>query len=338
MNEFEKARFRLFGVLALFVIFICCSVFCIIKIAAKLSSGSDEVIALPVMEEPQIIESAVQKNKENPVYAAAPVHEFSFDDSRALRGLLRSWQKFRRPKCGILADVTNRKILWAYNADKIVPIASMSKMLTVWMAFDAVKRSRGLLKLSDKVKISANSATGREGGFGFLPGDEYTLENLLQAAIIRSANDAAGAIAVYIGDGEKRFVSMMNFQAKKLGMKNTTFVNPHGLPEKNRDNLSTMNDMLQLSVRMLDVPEYMRWAGMKAVKIGEKTIVNTNNLMRKRRYPGVDGLKTGYTRRAGFCLAFSCLRDGRRLVGVVAGFPSAADRENFVTALLDWAL
>jgi D-alanyl-D-alanine carboxypeptidase len=76
---------------------------------------------------------------------------------------------------------------------------------------------------------------------------------------------------------------------------------------------------------------------MKGAKIGSRTIANTNNLMRKRKYPGVDGLKTGYTKRAGFCLAFSCLRNGRRLVGVVAGFPSSADRENFVSALLDWA-
>ena len=142
---------------------------------------------------------------------------------------------------------------------------------------------------------------------------------------------------IYFGNGESNFVKMMNLEVKKLDMKNSSFINPHGLPVKSKDNLSTMNDMLLLSLKMINEPDYMRWVKKKAVKIGEKTIVNTNNLMRKRKYPGVDGLKTGYTRRAGFCLAFSCLRNGRRLVGVVAGFPSAADRENFVTALLNWA-
>ena len=204
------------------------------------------------------------------------------------------------------------------------------------MAFEAMKASNNIT-LANKVKLIGNSAMGREGGFGFKAGDIYSLEDLIKAASIRSSNDAAAAVAIYFGGTEKKFVERMNIEAAKLGMKKSSFVNPHGLPDKNKDNLSTMNDMLILSMKMINIPDYMRFCKMNGTKIGERTIVNTNNLMRKRKYPGIDGLKTGYTKRAGFCLAFSCLRNGRRLVGVVAGFPSAADRENFVTALLNWA-
>ncbi len=342
MDEFTKARLRLFIVLLLFVIFIFCLIFASVKIYRQLNPAETktekksvektEKQAVPQFEEPQF---NIQSHKKSAPQVEKKVKKL--DDTNALKGILPAWKKFRIPKCGILADVTNNKILWSYNADKVVPIASMSKMLTLHIALETMKRSPNLISLNNKVKITRNSALGREGAFGLKVGDVYTLEDLMKAAIVRSANDAASSIGTYIADSEKRFVYLMNAETKKLGMKNSTFINPHGLPEKNKDNLSTMNDMLILSMNILKQPDYMRFAKLRAVKIRERTLVSTNNLMRKRKYPGVDGLKTGYTRRAGFCLAFSCLRNGRRLVGVVAGFPSSSDRENFVTALLDWA-
>lgn len=336
MNEFQKARLQLLGIIVLFLVFIASVIFGIVKVTAKINrpqlERENKKVILP---EPQFVsETKVTKITPKAIRKSESVE---LDASTAFKGIRKAWRKYRLPKCGILADVTNKKILWSYNADRVVPIASLSKMLTVYMALDTIKRSKGTIRLSNRVKITKNSAMGREGVFGFVPGDVYTVEDLMQAATIRSCNDAAGALAVYFGNGEENFVKMMNLEVKKLGMKNSSFINPHGLPVKNKDNLSTMNDMLLLSLRLIKDKDYMRWAKKKAVKIGKKTIVNTNNLMRKRKYPGVDGLKTGYTRRAGLCLAFSCLRDGRRLVGVVAGFPSAVDRENFVTALLDWA-
>ena len=341
MDEFTKTRLRVFLVFVLFVIFVFCVIFGSVKIYRQLSAADKadtkktvvnvKKKAVPPKREPQ------RHNNIPEVKKKVVKKEIKFDDTGAFRGILPACKKFKRPKCGILADVTNNKILWSYNADKVVPVASMSKMLTVYIALNAMHRSGNRINLNSRVKLVKNSAMGREGSFGFKAGDVYTVEELMKSAIIRSSNDAASAIGAYIGDGEKRFVYMMNTECKKLGMKNSVFINPHGLPEKNKDNLSTMNDMLLLSLRILNEPDYMRFAKMQAVKIGDRTIVSTNNLMRKRKYPGVDGLKTGYTGRAGFCLAFSCLRDGRRLVGVVAGFPSSVDRENFVTALLDWA-
>lgn len=337
MNDFQKARLKLLGLVVLFFIFTTSAVFGIVKVINTLKSEpaaqKNEKTPLP---EPQFKTQTPAIKEVKPEKKTEP-QKIILDDSKAFRGIRREWKKYRLPKCGILADVTNNRILWSYNADRVVPIASLSKMLTIYMALDIIKKSKGRITLQNRVKISKTSATGREGGFGFMPGDIYTVEDLMQAAAIRSANDAAAALAFYFGNGESNFVKMMNLEVKKLDMKNSSFINPHGLPVKSKDNLSTMNDMLLLSLKMINEPDYMRWVKKKAVKIGEKTIVNTNNLMRKRKYPGVDGLKTGYTRRAGFCLAFSCLRNGRRLVGVVAGFPSAADRENFVTALLNWA-
>lgn len=345
MNEFEKARLRLLITAFLFAVFIFCVIFGTVKVYRQLSprdvnqsdaAEQQTAVHSPPAEVPpekKPVEKAVEKspteNKSSSVN--------TMDDSRAFRGILKAWRRYRLPRCGILVDVDANRVLWSYNADKVVPIASLSKMLTVYMALEAIRNSRGVITLDNKVRISRSSATGREGGFGFMPGQVYSVKELMQAATIRSANDAAGALAIYFGETEADFVRMMNSKTKELGMKNSRFFNPHGLPAGKKDNVSTMNDLLILSMKLLREPDYMQWAKMNGVKIGNKTIVNTNNLMRKRRCPGVDGLKTGYTRRAGFCLAFSCLRKGRRLVGVVAGFPSSTDRENFVTALLDWA-
>lgn len=339
MDEIVKARVRLALVTVSFALFVFCVIFGICKIYSRINPDEPERTA--AIEEPKIV---FKKQKKSPEVVRTPEVEkpksqniaAGLDRRRTFYGILRPWKKYRLPKCGILADVTNNRVLWSYNADRVVPIASMSKMLTLYMAFDAMKKNSAIT-LANNVKLVKNSAMGREGSFGFKAGDIYSLEDLMKAATVRSSNDAAAAIAAYFGGTEKKFVADMNIQAAALGMKKSSFINPHGLPEKNKDNLSTMNDMLILSMHMIKIPDYMRFAKMRGVKIGPRTIVNTNNLMRRRKYPGVDGLKTGYTRRAGFCLAFSCLRNGRRLVGVVAGFPSAADRENFLTALLNWA-
>lgn len=342
MDEISKTRLRVAVVTAAFCLFVFCVIFGICKIYRSLNPAEPRYV--PVEEkksspaplaEKKVLPTEVPVKKAE-IKKAEKCVEVQLDRSRTFHGILKSWKKYRLPKCGILADVTNNRVLWAYNADRVVPIASMSKMLTLYMAFEAMKASNNIT-LANKVKLIGNSAMGREGGFGFKAGDIYSLEDLIKAASIRSSNDAAAAVAIYFGGTEKKFVEQMNIEAAKLGMKKSSFVNPHGLPDKNKDNLSTMNDMLILSMKMINIPDYMRFCKMNGTKIGERTIVNTNNLMRKRKYPGIDGLKTGYTKRAGFCLAFSCLRNGRRLVGVVAGFPSAADRENFVTALLNWA-
>ncbi len=345
MNEVEKARLRLAVVSAAFALFVFCVIFGICKIYKRFNTvpASAEKNVQQAADEPRLksrsvksipVKKAVQvkKNPEKKVEKSS-----DFDRSKTFYGILPAWKKYRLPRCGILADVTDNRILWSYKADKIVPIASMSKMLTLYLAFERMQKSGNAITLKNNVKLIKNSAMGREGSFGFKAGDICSLEDLMKAATIRSSNDAAAAIAAYFGGTEKNFVADMNSEALKIGMKNTHFINPHGLPEKNKDNVSTMNDMLILSVKMLDIPDYMRFAGMNGAKIGDRTIVNTNNLMRRRKYPGVDGLKTGYTRRAGFCLAFSCMRNGRRLVGVATGFPSSADRENFITALLNWA-
>ena len=346
MNEFERARLRLFLTFFLFAVFIFCVVFGIVKVCRQLNppdvnQNQPEIIAaeqnISPVKNKAPIEKAVAKKTVPSAKEKTDAQEFKLDDSKAFRGILKSWRRYKLPRCGILVDVDSGRVLWSYHADKVVPIASLSKMLTVYIALEEIKKSRGVITLDNKVKITKSSGIGREGSFGFVPGQVFSVRDLMKAATVRSANDAASSLAVYFGNGEASFVKMMNQEAQKLGMKNSRFLNPHGLPAGKKDNVSTMNDLIILSLKLLKNPDYMQWAKMNGAKIGNKTIVSTNNLMRKRRCPGVDGMKTGYTRRAGFCLAFSCLRKGRRMVGVVAGFPSSTDRENFVTALLNWA-
>ncbi|MBQ4336144.1 MAG: D-alanyl-D-alanine carboxypeptidase, partial [Lentisphaeria bacterium] len=160
----------------------------------------------------------------------------------------------------------------------------------------------------------------------------------------KSANDAAYQIAEVAGNGSvDNFIAQMNRRAASLQMPGTRFMNPHGLP--NRDgshSVSSAMGMVILGERLLEYPDLMEWVGTQRtfigrpmVKGGKTELRNTNRLV-VPRYPGVDGMKTGYTRAAGFCLTFSAVRDGRRLMGCVTGFPTAKERDIFARRLLDW--
>lgn len=243
------------------------------------------------------------------------------------------------PKAGILIDLNTNEVLWAKNVQKQLPIASMSKIMTILLALEEIKYGTKGISFASTVKASRQCAAVRVGAMGLVPNQNYKLEELMQAAAIRSANDTAAQIAEFIGGNSmENFIALMNKKAAQLQMKNTFFINPHGLPVGKNDNLSSVLDVAIMANEILRYPEYMKWAKtyqLFAVN-NTKEITNTNNLVRKRKTPGVDGLKTGYTVRAGYCLAFSCMRNGRRMLGVVVGFKQARNRDNFAEAILDW--
>ncbi|MBQ9788905.1 MAG: D-alanyl-D-alanine carboxypeptidase [Lentisphaeria bacterium] len=243
------------------------------------------------------------------------------------------------PTAGILIDLNTNEVIWAKNPEMQVPIASMSKLMTVLLVLEEIKYGNKNITLDSQVKATRECAAIRVGAMGLSPNKIYKLEELLQAATIRSANDAAALAGAFIADySVAEFVKKMNLKAQSLQLKKTIFINPHGLPDKNKHNLSTALEVAVMANEILRHPEYMKWAKTYqtfAVN-NTKELTNTNNLVRKRKTPGVDGLKTGYTIKAGSCLAFSCMRDGRRMLGVVTGFKRAGDRDDFVEALLDW--
>lgn len=238
---------------------------------------------------------------------------------------------------GILVDPATRKVLWAKNAERAVPIASMTKMMTLLLAEEAIAEG----KVTRDTPIKVTEAAYKIGGAQVWldPRETFPLKELLKTIAIKSANDSAYLVGEYLGGGSMAaFVQAMNARAKDLGMAHTTFYDAHGLGDgAQRDNRSSAHDMVILAERLLGYPEVMRLASTRldTFRDGKLMLKNHNNLI-TNRVPGVDGLKTGYTSRAGFCVTFTCKRNGRRLIGCVTGYKAHRDRDAFCKALLDW--
>ncbi len=238
---------------------------------------------------------------------------------------------------GILVDPVTRKVLWAKGANKGVPIASMTKMMTMLLAEEAIVDGRVTRQTVIPVTEAAYAIGGSQVWLD--PKESFPMQELLKAVAIKSANDAAYLVGEYLGGGDvSAFVDRMNRRARDIGMEQTIFYETHGLGDsQNRNNLASAYDMILLAERLLDYPEAMRLAGtrMDTFRDGKTELRNHNNLV-FNRVPGVDGLKTGYTKAAGFCVTFTCKRNGRRLIGCVTGFKKAKERDAFCRALLDW--
>lgn len=229
-------------------------------------------------------------------------------------------------KSAILIDSESNRVMFEKDADKKLPIASVTKVMTLLLTFEAI--DNGTLKMDEKVTAS-ESAAGMGGSQVFIDaGYDYTVENLIKSVIIASGNDAAVLLAERISGSEDAFVVKMNKRAQELQMKNTTFKNCTGLPEN--EHLSTARDVAIMSSELLKHEEYFKWGTvwmdeLKHDKDGRTTeLVNTNKLIRSLN--GCDGLKTGYTSDAGFCVSTTAKRGEMRLVSVILGGSTSKDR------------
>ena len=236
-------------------------------------------------------------------------------------------------QAAILVDLGTGAVLYEKNADEQRAIASITKVMTLLLTFQALEASR--VQLTDVVPVSEH-AYGMGGSQIWLePGEQLTLEEMLKAICISSANDAAVAVAEYIGGSEDAFVQQMNAEAARLGMTGTHFENACGLDETGH--LSTARDVAVMSREMLlhhtEIADYCTiWTD--TLRGGETQLVNTNKLLRS--YQGITGLKTGTTGGAGVCISASAERDGLGLVAVILGAPSSKDRFDAARALLDY--
>ncbi|MCU0561454.1 MAG: D-alanyl-D-alanine carboxypeptidase [Desulfobacterales bacterium] len=207
--------------------------------------------------------------------------------------------------------------------------ASLTKLMLACVVMDRVER--GELQLADRVTVSKR-AEGMGGTQVFLKaGESFTLEELMQAALIESANDAAYAIAEHAAGSAEAFVELMNRKAHRLGMEDTAYYGVHGLPAAagGHDNVTTCNDMIRLAREALRHPKVLEWTSTEqaAFRSGTLTITNKNKLV--GRLPAVDGLKTGYTRKAGFNIVATGASGERRLIVVVLGSPESKIRDRF---------
>ncbi|MFL2800043.1 MAG: D-alanyl-D-alanine carboxypeptidase family protein [Paracoccaceae bacterium] len=231
----------------------------------------------------------------------------------------------------IVADARDGKILKSHNSRQIIHPASLTKMMTLYLAFDAIRYGR--LKLDQKAIISKNAASEPPSKFWYKPGQRISIRNLIRASAVRSANDAATALGEAISGSEKKFVNDMNIAAKKMGMNSTRFKNAHGLTEIGH--YSTAKDMLLLSRRlMLDYPEYFNIFSRLETTASGKTIRNTNYKF-LRQYRGASGIKTGYTNAAGHNLAGSAKRGDKQLIGILIGTSSSSQRAKKIMELFD---
>ena len=214
-----------------------------------------------------------------------------------------------------------------------MPIASITKVMTLLLTFEAIHDGR--LTLDTLVPVSEHAYHMGGSQIWLEPGEQFTLDEMIKAICVSSANDAAVAVAELVGGSEQGFVQMMNDRAAELGMTNTTFHNACGLDTEGH--LSTARDVAIMSRQILTTcPEVLHYTGIwtDTLRGGATQLVNTNKML--RRYNGITGLKTGTTSGAGVCISASATRDGLNLIAVVLGAPSSKDRFEAATTLLDY--
>jgi serine-type D-Ala-D-Ala carboxypeptidase (penicillin-binding protein 5/6) len=311
--------------------------------AKKISTAKQEKISNP---------SQITKNEEKNQLGKKVIKNIDTKDTTSdssliykntVWGDIPSLKRSKMAKTGILVDIDNRKVLWAKKCRKSVPIASMVKMMTVLLAFEQISNKDKDITLNTIIPVTVEAY--KIGGHQVYldPREKFSLKKLLKTIMISSANDSAYLVAQYLGNGNvDTFVKAMNKRAKELHMPNAHFSNPDGLPEKHsdKDNKATAEGLVFLAEQLLKYPLVTKWANTRLDYFRKDTkkpmmLVNTNRLVRNK-FNGITGMKTGYTRRSGFCLTATCDRNGKRLVAVVTGFNRDKERNEFVKNLLNW--
>lgn len=234
-------------------------------------------------------------------------------------------------KAAIVVDMEDGRVIYARNADERRPMASTTKIMTGILALEA-------LPLDKMVAASKKATDAGESEIYLVPGEKLTVRDLMYAVLVKSANDAAASVAEAVAGSQEAFVELMNKKARELGMRNTHFDNPHGLDSK--EHYSTAADLALLARYAMKNPEFRRYVATEKATIPwpgreyDRTLKNHNTLLGV--VPYVNGVKTGYTRPAGFCLVGSGSQGGVSLVSVVLGEPNKDGVNADTKKLLDW--
>ena len=239
-----------------------------------------------------------------------------------------------KAKAAVLMDASTGQVLYSFNENEKLYPASVTKIMPLLLFMEAI--DSGKISLEDKVTAS-QTAAGKGGSQIWLKeGETMTVDELLRATAIASANDACTALGEHIAGSEVGFVKMMNDRAKELGMVNTNFVNCSGLDDDTDEHLTTALDIAIMSRELLGHERIKTYTTvwMDSLRGGETELVNTNKLV--RFYSGTTGLKTGTTTKAGHCLSASAERDGLHLIAVIMGAENSTDRFEGAKAMLDW--
>ena len=240
-------------------------------------------------------------------------------------------------KSALLADVESGRILFHDRMHQMIYPASLVKMMVSLIVLEEIDEGR--ISLNDSVKVS--SWASKIGGHQVYlkQGEVFKLKELMKAIVISSANDASVAVAEHVFGKDKQFIKKMNNRAVELGMKKTRFFSVHGLPPGRGQKLdeSTAFDMYLLAMELLKHPQYLKWSSirMDSFRNGTFQLLNTNHRL-IRNYRGMDGMKTGYHRRAGFNLVSTAEREGQRFISIIMGAKNSRSRGQSATHLLDY--
>ncbi len=302
-------------------------------LAVKLIFSESPSATEPELKGQQPASTKVESKK----HIAAPT-KFKLNYRYATRGKIAGLAT-GEATTGILVDLDSGYVLWEKNSRKSVPIASMTKMMTLLVALEEIER-RSDVTLDTMVTVTRNAEKIGGTQVWLKKGEVFSLRDLMKTMMLRSANDSAFLVGEYFGNGDiKQFIAKMNLRAKAMKMPGTLFYNPNGLPEKH-NNVSTPEALARMAFELLKRPQAMKWTSTRKDSFRDKSskayqiLYNTNKLLAS--CPGVDGLKTGFINASGSCITVTCKRNGKRLVAVVTGFKSWRSRNAFVTKLLKW--
>ena len=280
------------------------------------------IIALSFSFSVSVLASDQEVIDENDIYNGA---DDAFTDSASIS---------LNAKSAVLMDAKTGAVLYAKNAHEALPPASVTKIMTLLLAAEAI--ADGRITLDQRVTVSSNAA-GMGGSQIFIKeGEVFTVEELLKSAVIASANDAAVALAELISGSESAFVTRMNERARELSMKNTVFENATGLDDTVTNHLTSAYDIALMSRELLKHDVILKHSSVwqDSIRNGEFVLPNTNRLV--RYYPGCTGLKTGSTDKAGFCVAATAKRNDMHLIAVIMGSSTRDERNNAARSLLDY--
>ena len=239
-----------------------------------------------------------------------------------------------KAKAAVLMDASTGRVLMKYNENEKLYPASVTKIMPLLLITEAI--DEGKIALSDVVTVSGSAASKGGSQIWLKEGEQMTVDDLLKATAVYSANDACTALGEYLAGSDEAFVKMLNDRAKELGMNNTHFENCTGLDDTTDSHLTTAMDVATMSRELLKhelITNYTKiW--MDSLRDGKTELVNTNKLV--RFYEGTTGLKTGTTSKAGCCVSASAMRDGTHLIAVVMGSDNSSDRFETAKAMLNW--
>lgn len=237
-------------------------------------------------------------------------------------------------KSAVLMEASTGKVLYEQNANEAMPPASVTKIMTLLLVMEAIEEGR--LSMDDMVTASAHAASMGGSQIYLKEGEQMTARDMIKSVVISSANDAAVALAEHVSGSESAFVGAMNRRASELGMKNTKFENTNGLDDTAQNHVTSALDIAIMSRALIEHKEILEYSSiwMDTIRNGAFGLTNTNRLV--RFYRGCNGLKTGSTQKAGFCVSVTAEREGMTLICVIMGAESRDIRNAAATRLLDW--